>query len=126
MPEYYIDKMKDNGFEVNIFDSIDSYMETGQTAPVWYFTRPQLERMGDDILKRQDELRYKIIFRKEFLDKIPEDTIFYHPLPRHKLYPTIPTFLDTTPLNGWEEQSANGMVIRIILLGLVAGKIGSD
>ncbi|MDX9801431.1 MAG: aspartate carbamoyltransferase [Spirochaetia bacterium] len=126
MPEYYIDKMKESGFEVNIFDSIDSYMESGQTAPVWYFTRPQLERMGDDILKRQDELRYKITFRKEFLEKIPEGTIFYHPLPRHKLYPTIPTYLDDTPLNGWEEQSANGMIIRIILLGLVAGVIGSD
>ena len=126
MPEYYISKMKENGFEVNTFDSIDSYMESGRTAAMWYFTRPQLERMGDDILKRQEELRRKIIFRKEFLDKIPEGTIFYHPLPRHKLYPTIPVFLDTTPLNGWEEQSANGKIIRIILLSLIAGITGSD
>ncbi len=126
MPEYYINKMKENGFEIRIFDSIDSYMECGNTAPMWYFTRPQLERMGDAILKRQDELRHKITFRKEFLEKIPEGTIFYHPLPRHKLNPTIPTFLDTTPLNGWENQSANGKFIRIILLGLIAGAIGAD
>ncbi len=125
MPDNYIDRMRENGFDISLFDSIDSYMESGKTAPMWYFTRPQLERMGDDILKRQDELRRKIIFRQEFLEKIPEGTIFYHPLPRHKLYPTIPTFLDTTPLNGWEEQSANGKVIRIILLSLIAGIMGS-
>ena len=126
MPEYYINKMKDNGFEIKIYDSIDNYMNSNNTAPMWYFTRPQLERMGDAILKRQDELRYKITFRKEFLDKIPDGTIFYHPLPRHKIHPTIPTFLDTTPLNGWENQSANGKFIRIILLGLIAGTIGHD
>ncbi|MCL2480325.1 MAG: aspartate carbamoyltransferase [Spirochaetaceae bacterium] len=126
MPEYYINKMKKNGFEIRIFDSIDNYIDSNDTAPMWYFTRPQLERMGDAILKRQEELRYKITFRKEFLDKIPEGTIFYHPLPRHKLHPTIPTFLDTTPLNGWENQSANGKLIRIILLGLIAGKTGAD
>lgn len=126
MPEYYINKMKDNGFEIRIFDSIDSYINSNDTAPMWYFTRPQLERMGDAVLKRQEELRHKITFRKEFLDKIPKETIFYHPLPRHKEYPEIPTFLDTTPLNGWENQSANGKLIRIILLGLIAGKIGAD
>lgn len=126
MPEYYMDRMKENNFEVETFDSIDSYMDSGKTAPLWYFTRPQLERMGDEILKRQDELRRAIIFRKEFMDRIPEGTIFYHPLPRHKLHPTIPTFLDNTPLNGWEEQSANGRYIRIILLALIAGIMGDD
>lgn len=127
MPDDYITRMKDNGFELNIFNSIEEYLELGkEIAPMWYFTRPQLERMGDDILKKQDELRKKITFRKEFMKKIPEGTIFYHPLPRHKLHPTIPVFLDTTPLNGWEEQSANGKIIRIILLSLIAGVIGDD
>ena len=95
-------------------------------AKIWYFTRPQLERMGDAILKKQDQLRDSITFQREYIDKLPEGTIFYHPLPRHKVYPSIPTFLDSTPLNGWETQSANGMIIRIILLALIAGKIGDD
>ncbi len=126
MPEHYIERMERNGYEIGIFSSIEEYLEENMIAPVWYFTRPQLERMGDDILKRQEELRGKITFRKEFIDQIPEGTVFYHPLPRHKFHPTIPTFLDSTPLNGWEEQSANGRIIRIILLGLIAGIIGDD
>ena len=126
MPEYYIERMRNNGYEVNIFGSIEEYIEKNSIAPVWYYTRPQLERMGDEILKRQDELREKITFRKEFIDKIPEGTLFYHPLPRHKHHPTIPTYLDKTSLNGWEQQSINGRIIRIILLGLTAGIIGDD
>ncbi len=126
MPGYYINKMKDNGFEVNVFSSIEEYLEKGDVATKWYFTRPQLERMGEKILQKQDELRATITFRQEFMDKLPENTKFYHPLPRHKEHPTIPTFLDKTPLNGWERQSINGMYTRIILLGLVSGKIGSD
>lgn len=126
MPAYYIRKMEENGFRVRVFDSIESYLGQGETAPVWYFTRPQLERMGDDILRRQDELRSKIVFRQEFLEKIKSGTRFYHPLPRHKEHPTIPVFLDSTELNGWENQSANGKLIRIVLLSLIAGKIGED
>ncbi|MCQ2604217.1 MAG: bifunctional aspartate carbamoyltransferase catalytic subunit/aspartate carbamoyltransferase regulatory subunit [Spirochaetia bacterium] len=126
MPDYYLDKMKKNGFEVNTFSSIQEYIDNGNMAKIWYFTRPQLERMGDAVLKKQDILRDKITFKKEFIDKIPEGTIFYHPLPRHKVFPSIPTFLDSTPLNGWERQSINGKIIRIILLGLIAGKIGDD
>ena len=126
MPDHYIERMKNNGYEVNIFSSIEEYLEKNDIAPVWYFTRPQLERMGDDILKRQDELRGKITFKKDFIEKIPEGTVFYHPLPRHKHHPTIPTYLDKTPLNGWEKQSINGRIIRIILLGLTAGIIGED
>ncbi len=126
LPEYYIKRMKENGFSVRIFNSIEEYLENGSTAPVWYFTRPQLERMGDDILKRQDELRGKIVFQRKYLQKIEGGTKFYHPLPRHKLHPTIPTFLDDTELNGWENQSVNGKLIRIVLLSLIAGKIGDD
>lgn len=126
MPEHYITRMQENGFRVRVFDSIEAYLREGSTAPIWYFTRPQLERMGDDILKRQDELRSKIVFQREYLDRITSDTKFYHPLPRHKEHPTIPTFLDDTELNGWENQSINGKLIRIVLLSLIAGKIGSD
>ena len=126
MPEPYITKMKDNGFEVRIFGSIEEYLNQDDISTKWYFTRPQLERMGEKILAKADMLRSSITFRKQFMDRIPEGSKFYHPLPRHKEHPTIPTFLDDTPLNGWERQSINGMYCRIILLGLVAGKLGDD
>ncbi|HLP58898.1 MAG TPA: aspartate carbamoyltransferase, partial [Candidatus Deferrimicrobium sp.] len=111
MPKQYIDKMKKNGFKVREFDSLEAYLSQPKAdiAPRFYFTRPQLERMGDQVLKRQDELREKITFKEKFLSKLPDNTFFYHPLPRHKLHPTIPTFLDPLPLNHWERQSINGM-----------------
>jgi len=127
MPENYLEKMKENGFEVRVFGSIEEYLEKGDDiALMWYFTRPQLERMGERILQKQDILRESITFRREFMDKLPEGTRFYHPLPRHKEHPTIPTWLDSTPLNGWERQAINGMYARIILLALIAGKVGDD
>jgi aspartate carbamoyltransferase len=126
MPENYILAMKENGFDLRVFSSIQEYLEQTDIADKWYFTRPQLERMGDRILQRQEELRSSITFKKEFMGKLPEHTKFYHPLPRHKVTPTIPTFLDNTPLNAWERQSINGMYVRIALLGLLGGKIGND
>jgi aspartate carbamoyltransferase len=126
MPAQYIEKMKNNGYEIRIFESLEEYLNQPNIANRFYFTRPQLERMGERILKRQDELRDKITFREEFIGKLKENTYFYHPLPRHKAHPTIPTFLDDTPLNHWEAQSINGMFVRIILLSAIAGKIGHD
>ncbi len=126
MPDYYVKRMEENGFRVRVFASIEEYLDSGEIASVWYFTRPQLERMGDDILKRQDELRSRIVFKREYLDRIGSGTKFFHPLPRHKEHPTIPSFLDETELNGWENQSINGKIIRIVLLSLIAGRIGED
>jgi len=127
MPVYYVDEMRRNGFTVREFDSIAAYLDAGTgLADKWYFTRPQLERMGDQVLQRQEELRGKITFQQQYLDRVPEGTLFYHPLPRHKEHPVIPTFLDDTPLNGWERQSANGRLVRIVLLGLFAGLLGED
>ncbi len=126
MPDSYVDRMKANGFEIRTFESLDEYLNLNTKADKWYFTRPQLERMGEDILRRADELRSHITFREEWLDKVKKGTKFYHPLPRHKQHATIPLYLDNTLLNGWERQSANGRYVRIVLLGMMAGVIGDD
>ena len=126
MPDSYIEKMKENGFEVTIYPSIEEYVKKGDIARLWYFTRPQLERMGERILQKQAILREAITFRRDFLPYLRENTKFYHPLPRHKEHPTIPTWLDKTPLNAWERQAITGMYCRIVLLSLIAGKTGDD
>ncbi len=126
MPESYVETMQSHGYEVRTFASIDEYLAQDDVADKWYFTRPQLERMGDRILQKQDELRKSITCRQSHVDRIKEGTKFYHPLPRHKSHPVIPAFLDSTPLNGWERQSSNGMLVRIVLLGLFSGKIGGE
>lgn len=126
MPEAYVNAMKRQGFTVRVFASIDEYIAAGDVASQWYFTRPQLERMGDRILRRQDELRRAITFTPERIPGIRDGVRFYHPLPRHREHPTIPRELDETSLNGWERQSANGYYLRIVLLAMLAGHIGED
>ena len=126
LPPYYIEKMKANGFETRVFESIDEYLASGKVAPLWYFTRLQLERMGDAVLERAPSLRKSVTFRKDMLGLLPEGARFYHPLPRDRLNPTNPTFLDELPLNGWDAQSANGYWTRIIEIGMVSGLLGHD
>ena len=50
----------------------------------------------------------------------------YHPLPRHKLKPTVPKFIDNLTLNGYEKQSQNGCFLRMALLSVIGGKQGND
>lgn len=126
MPPSYLAIMKAKGYEVRLFASIEEYLGQKRVADKWYFTRPQLERMGERILAKQQELRESITFDKRFIELLPEGCTFYHPLPRHRSHPVIPTYLDETPLNGWERQSSNGMLVRIVLLSLFAGRIGQD
>jgi aspartate carbamoyltransferase len=126
MPSYYVDKMKSNGFEVRIYESLDEYLSSGKVAPIWYFTRLQMERMGEAVLERAPYLRQSVTFRKDMLGLLPEGTKFYHPLPRDRQNPTNPTFLDELPLNGWDAQSANGYWTRIIEIGMVSGLLGHD
>ncbi|MBN2874553.1 MAG: aspartate carbamoyltransferase [Spirochaetales bacterium] len=126
MPEAYTERMRRNGYDVRLWDSIDEYLAAGQTAAIWYFTRLQLERMGDSILEKAPALRWAVTFRKDMQDKLRDGTRFYHPLPRDRLAPTIPTFLDDTPLNGWDAQSANGYYTRAALMAMLAGVIGDD
>ncbi len=126
MPAYYVDTMRKNGFELRSFDSLDEYLAAGDAAPIWYFTRLQLERMGESVLEKAPQLRRAVTFRKDMLGRIPRDARFYHPLPRDRRAPTIPTFLDDTPLNGWDAQSANGYWTRAVEMAMLAGVIGHD
>ena len=126
LPASYKTRMEDNGFEVREWASIAEYLGSSDISDCWYFTRLQLERMGDEVREREDELRRAVTFQKNWLDKLPKNTRFFHPLPRHREKPVIPAFLDDTPLNGWDGQSINGYFTRVIELALVAGRLGSD
>jgi aspartate carbamoyltransferase len=126
MPDHYVAQMRQNGFQVRSFGSIQEYLAQDHQAPVWYFTRLQLERMGEKLLKQSEQLRNTVTFSKEFLPRIDPATRFFHPLPRHSETPTIPTFLDDTPFNSWDEQSRNGYFTRIIEIGMLGGLFGSD
>lgn len=126
MPPYYKHKMEANGFIIREFDSIENYIRQEKIAPVWYFTRLQLERMGEDILQHVQRLTRSVTFRREWIDSMPEGCKFYHPLPRNREYPTIPVFLDKTSLNGWDLQAMNGYYTRAVLVGMLGGRLGED
>jgi len=130
MPQYYEQKMRDEGFEVRLFDSIDTYLEQredGGIAKIWYFTRLQLERMSQEVQRHELKLRRCVTFRKEdHMDLLEDGTRFYHPLPRDSRHPVIPFSIDDTSLNGWDRQSLNGYYARTILLALCGGKLGWD
>lgn len=121
LPDFYLRKMLDNGFTVRRFETIDEYLAQGQVADVWYFTRLQLERMGEDVLERIERLKHAVTIRSDHLSLLPEGTKFFHPLPQNRVAPTIPDFVTPLSLNGWDEQSRNGYFTRIALLGLLAG-----
>ena len=126
MPLHYKHKMRAHDFGIREFDSIETYLGQKDVAPVWYFTRLQLERMGEDILNHVDRLTEAVTFRREWMDKLRRGTTFYHPLPRNREYPAIPCFLDKTPLNGWDRQAMNGYYTRAVLVGMLGGRLGND
>jgi aspartate carbamoyltransferase len=126
MPLHYKKKMESNGFAIREFESIEEYVAQDKRADIWYFTRLQLERMGEDVKQHAERLTSSVTFRREWIEKMQEGTKFYHPLPRNREYPTIPFFLDKTPLNGWDVQAMNGYYTRAVLVGMMGGRIGND
>ncbi len=126
MPSHYQERMKAQGFSVRTFTSLNEYLAQKKIAPIWYFTRVQMERMGEQLLRDIQRIQDAVIFKKEYMTRIPAGVKFFHPLPRNKEYPIIPPFLDDTPYNGWDLQSAHGYHIRFVLLGMLAGSIGED
>ena len=126
MPTYYKRKMEANGYKIREFDSIEEYIKQEKRANIWYFTRLQLERMGEDVLQHAERLTDSVTFRREWIDKMEQGTKFYHPLPRNREYPTIPFFLDKTDLNGWDVQAMNGYYTRTVLVGMLGGSLGED
>jgi aspartate carbamoyltransferase len=126
LPSAYEERMLTAGFKVRKFQSLDEYLAQPKVAKIWYFTRLQLERMGEDVQSRALALNAAVTFRREFVAQLPEGTRFFHPLPRDSRHPNPPFWLDDTPLNAWDQQSRNGYFTRIVLLGMVGGSIGGD
>ena len=75
MPAAYVQRMRDNGFRVSSYESLDEYLTSGKVAPIWYFTRLQLERMGEAVLEKAPALRKTVTFRKDMLGLLPGDAV---------------------------------------------------
>jgi len=126
LPSNYETRMREAGFTVRKFASIAEYLAQRHVAEIWYFTRLQLERMGDRVLSQAERLREAVTMRHEFIDRVPPNARFFHPLPRDSRNPDLPFWLDDTKFNGWDQQSQNGYFTRITLLAMVSGHLGGD
>ncbi len=84
----------------------------------WYWTRVQKERF-EGAENPQDYKRF--IITPEFLEKYAgKNTIIMHPLPRNE---EIDAAVDKDPRAVYFDQAANGMYVRMALLGLVLGRL---
>jgi len=126
LPPMYEERMLGAGYVVRKFGSIAEYLEQPKVAKLWYFTRLQLERMGEKVLTKSVELRKAVTMIHDFIEKLPPKTKFFHPLPRDGRHPTLPFWLDKTEFNGYDRQSQNGYFTRIVLLGMLGGHFGAD
>mmetsp|Transcript_46255 Transcript_46255/g.107557 ORF Transcript_46255/g.107557 Transcript_46255/m.107557 type:complete len:578 (-) Transcript_46255:177-1910(-) len=126
LPKHYEDRMLSLGYCVRKFNSLEEYLAQPKVSKIWYFTRLQLERMGDKVLEKSQELRSAVTFQRQFIPMLAPGTKFFHPLPRDARHPTLPFWLDKMEYNGWDLQSQNGYFTRIVLLGLLGGHLGGD
>ncbi len=124
MPKDYIEKMKQLGYEINEFESLNEYLsqkDKSSIAPIFYFTRLQKERMDEETQKKISRFEKQLSISEENIIMVPYYTRLYHPLPRDKNYIMISRFLDKTPFNRYDEQSQNGYFTRIGLLSMLLG-----
>eukprot|EP00659_Diplonema_papillatum_P020720 gene20720-31926_t len=127
-PVEYRAKMEKQGFVVREFDSIAEYIDTcgDDLAKVWNFCRLQVSRIGEEAKGRVEELLNAITFREAWKSKLPEGARFFQTLPRDPQNPLIPLSFDDDEVNAWEQVSANGYWVRIVLLGMLSGLLGDD
>jgi aspartate carbamoyltransferase len=129
MPKDYIEKMKQAGFEIDNFESLNDYLtqkDKGLIAPIFYFTRLQKERMDEETQKKATQFEKQLSISEDNINMVPDYTKFYHPLPRDKNCIIIPRFLDKTPFNRYDEQSQNGYFTRIALLSMLLGDFDKE
>eukprot|EP00403_Amphidinium_massartii_P022168 CAMPEP_0178390382 /NCGR_PEP_ID=MMETSP0689_2-20121128/10619_1 /TAXON_ID=160604 /ORGANISM="Amphidinium massartii, Strain CS-259" /LENGTH=583 /DNA_ID=CAMNT_0020010893 /DNA_START=44 /DNA_END=1792 /DNA_ORIENTATION=- len=126
-PVEYVNRMKDQGFEVRKFSSVEAYMDTASDslAKLWYFCRPQMSKLGDLGEARIDDLWGSVSFKQQWQDKLPEGAKFLQTLPRDKDRPQVPLAFDTTSVNAWDSVANNSYYLNIVILGALHGAIGA-
>lgn len=125
-PVEYRNKMRENGFELREFSSVEEYFNqaSDSLASIWCFYQPQFQRCGDMPQELVGSLRGKVSFRHEWQSRLPEGAVFFQTLPRNKEHPIIPLSLDGTSLNGWDRVANNAYFVHVVLLSTLFGKVG--
>jgi len=128
LPEDVLQRMRDAGFHIRSFETVEDYMSQPKKAKVWYFTNLQTDRFGDKLRDKADAMHRAVSFREEWIPLLDSDVRFYHPMPANtaSILNTVPNSIKDTQFNAWDNQATNAFYVRVAILGMVAGVIGRD
>lgn len=99
------------------FEKTDNLAQVAGLVDVIYMTRAQKERMKDGEQFSPDGVR----ITKELLEKVKDQAIIMHPLPRSDDFDEIPEELTDDPRVVIFKQAENGLFTRMALLKMVIG-----
>jgi aspartate carbamoyltransferase catalytic subunit len=108
--EYY----RKHGMEFNIYSDIAEIIDK---SDVIYMTRAQKERMKEG----ENADGKGVVLNRELLDKVNENSIVMHPLPRSSDINEIPEELTDDPRMLIFKEAENGLFTRMALLKMVMG-----
>jgi len=103
---------------------VEEYSEIEEVLPkadVLYVTRIQKERFPD--LAEYEKVKGTYVIDLDVLRSAKDDLIVMHPLPR---VGEIAVEVDSTPFAKYFQQTRNGVIVRMALLGLVLGAIDEE
>ena len=103
---------------------VEEYSEIEEVLPkadVLYVTRIQKERFPD--LAEYEKVKGTYVIDLDVLRSAKDDLIVMHPLPR---VGEIAVEVDSTPFAKYFQQTRNGVIVRMALLGLVLGAINEE
>ncbi|MCK5151026.1 MAG: aspartate carbamoyltransferase [Candidatus Thorarchaeota archaeon] len=109
-----IDEMKKKGISVEAVDSVEEAVT--EDVDVVYQTRIQKERFPN--VREYDRVKDKFRITKEDAERLKNDAIILHPLPR---VDEIDAEVDSMPQAKYFDQVYNGVVTRMAILKLIFG-----
>jgi aspartate carbamoyltransferase catalytic subunit len=107
-----VDEMKAKGISVEEVESVEEAVT--EDVDVVYQTRIQKERFPD--VREYDRVKGKFRITKEDAERLNDDAIILHPLPR---VDEITTNVDALPQAKYFDQVYNGVVTRMAILKLI-------
>jgi len=109
-----VDEMKKKGITVTEVDTIEEAIT--EDVNVVYQTRIQRERFPN--IREYDKVAGRFKITKEDAERLKDDSIILHPLPR---VDEITTDVDALPQAKYFDQVYNGVVTRMAILKLIFG-----
>lgn len=100
---------------------LNDFNEVINNIDIMYVTRIQKERF--DNIDKYEEVKNSFVIKKSNLEKVKENLIILHPLPRVN---EISIDVDNTKFAKYFKQAANGVPVRQALIGIALNKLNFE